>query len=80
MLKRIFIWSSLCIVLFPASAQTGKGFILQASSFKHYIDYFNNREDENIKQAIPNDSAWGWMKNNIPLFECPQQNFWRLYK
>jgi hypothetical protein len=36
-------------------------------------------EDENIKQAIPNDSAWGWMKNNIPLFECPQQNFEEIF-
>lgn len=79
MLKKIFIWSGLCLVLFPASAQTGRGFVLQASSFKHYVDYFNNMEDENIKQAIPNDSAWGWMKNNIPLFECPQQNFEEIF-
>ena len=36
-------------------------------------------EDENIKQAIPNDSAWSWMKKNIPLFECPQQNFEEMF-
>src|SRR6185503_8619251 len=36
-------------------------------------------EDENIKQAIPNDSAWAWMKKNIPLFECPQQNFEEMF-
>ncbi len=38
------------------------------------MDYFNGMEDENIVQAIPNDSAWQWMQKNIPLFECPQQN------
>jgi hypothetical protein len=53
---------------------TGKGVVLQAGQFKHYVDYFNGMEDENIKQAIPNDSAWPWMQQNIPLFECPQQN------
>jgi hypothetical protein len=36
-------------------------------------------EDENIKQAIPNDSAWNWIQKNIPLFECPQQNFEEIF-
>ena len=36
-------------------------------------------EDENIRQAIPNDSSWNWMKRNIPLFECPQQNFEEMF-
>jgi hypothetical protein len=56
-----------------------KPFVLKADNFKHYVDYFNNMEDENIKQAIPNDSAWLWMKKNIPLFECPQQNFEEIF-
>ena len=59
--------------------QVTKPFVLKASSFKHYVDYFNNMEDENIKQAIPNDSAWQWMQKNIPLFECPQQNFEEIF-
>jgi hypothetical protein len=53
--------------------------VLKYASFKHYVDYFNGMEDENIKQAIPNDSAWSWMKKNIPLFECPQQNFEEIF-
>lgn len=53
--------------------------VLKASSFKHYVDYFNKMEDENIKQAIPNDSSWAWMQKNIPLFECPQQNFEEMF-
>lgn len=53
--------------------------LLKAESFRHYVDYFNKMEDENIRQAIPNDSAWGWMKKNIPLFECPQQNFEEIF-
>ncbi|MGQ1948231.1 glycoside hydrolase family 88 protein [Geofilum sp. OHC36d9] len=53
--------------------------VLQAEEFKHYVDYFNNMEDENIAQAISNSQAWEWMKQNIPLFECPQQNFEEMY-
>ena len=49
--------------------------VLHPADFKHYVDYFNRMEDENIVQSIPNDSAWNWMKHNIPLFECPQDNF-----
>ncbi|MEP6804481.1 MAG: glycoside hydrolase, partial [Flavobacterium sp.] len=49
--------------------------ILKQENYKHYVDYFNTMEDENLKFAIPNDSAWVWMDKNIPLFECPQQNF-----
>jgi hypothetical protein len=58
---------------------SNKPFVLKSGNFKHYVDYFNNMEDENIKQAIPNDSAWQWMQKNIPLFECPQQNFEEIF-
>ena len=53
--------------------------VLKYSDFKHYIDYFNRMEDENIVQAIPNSLAWQWMQENIPLFECPQDNFEEIY-
>ncbi|MFV8326654.1 MGH1-like glycoside hydrolase domain-containing protein [Flavobacterium sp. ZS1P14] len=60
-------------------SKKGTAVILKEADFKHYVDYFNTMEDENIKEAIPNDSAWVWMKSNIPLFECPQQNFEEMY-
>jgi hypothetical protein len=53
--------------------------LLKQSSFKHYVDYFNKMEDENIVQAIPNVQSWDWMQKNIPLFECPQQNFEEIF-
>ncbi|MEY4432549.1 MAG: hypothetical protein RLZZ44_679 [Bacteroidota bacterium] len=54
-------------------------FIVKQDPFKRYVDYFNTMEDETIKEAIPNDSAWVWMKKNIPFFECPQKNFEEIY-
>lgn len=56
-----------------------KSFILKAENFKEYVDKFNNMEDENIVQAIPNDSSWKWMEQNIPLFETSQKSFEEMY-
>ncbi|MDB4582196.1 trehalase family glycosidase [Draconibacterium sp.] len=57
----------------------GKAAILKADDFKHYVDYFNRMEDENIVQAISNAESWEWMKANVPLFECPQDNFEQMF-
>lgn len=53
--------------------------VLRWSNFAHYADRFNRMEDENIAQAIPNAQAAEWMQENIPLFECPQENFEEMY-
>ncbi len=59
-------------------ADSGAAF-LHSADYKHYVDYFNAMEDENVVQAIPNAHAWEWMQENIPLFECPQQDFEQMY-
>ena len=79
MRKQIAILFTGLVLMIVASGQVNKPLVLKAASFKHYVDYFNKMEDENIKQAIPNDSAWQWMQKNIPLFECPQQNFEEIF-
>jgi len=61
------------------STAQANGKVLQAEEFRHFVDYFNRMEDENIQQAIPNTASWEWMKANIPLFECPQDNFTELF-
>lgn len=72
--------AALAIVFVHCAEDKGKkGAILAYNDFKHHVDFFNEMEDENIAQAIPNDSAWNWMENNIPLFECPQKNFQEMY-
>ena len=53
--------------------------ILKFADFRHYVDYFNGMENENIVQAIPNAQSADWMEKNIPLFECPQKNFEEMY-
>lgn len=56
-----------------------EGMILRYDHFRHYADYFNRMEEENIVQAIPNSESSEWMRKNIPLFECPQENFEEMY-
>lgn len=53
--------------------------ILKYADFAHYADRFNRMEDENIIQAIPNAQSSQWMEENIPLFDCPQQNVEEMY-
>jgi len=57
----------------------GSAAVLKFDDFRHYVEYFNSMEDENIVQAIPNAQAAEWMERNIPLFECPQKNFEELF-
>ena len=53
--------------------------ILKYDDFAHYAEHFNTMEDENIVTTIPNAQASEWMRQNIPLFDCPQENFREMY-
>ncbi len=53
--------------------------VLRAEDYRPYAEYFNRMEDENIAKAVPNAKAWEWMEDNIPLFDCPQDNFREIY-
>jgi hypothetical protein len=78
-IKYFVLLCALCAFVVQTTHAQTKPFILKYSAFKHYVDYFNKMEDENIKQSIPNDSASAWLQKNIPLFECPQQNFEEIF-
>lgn len=85
-IQSIFLIAILCYSAFLSSCKTSAtaqsqnfSTVLNANDFEHYAVYFNTMEDENIAKAIPNEKSWEWMKQNIPLFECPQQNFEEIY-
>ncbi len=54
---------------------TFDGLVLKAESFRHYIDRFNKNDEETLIQHIPNAKSWEFLKANIPLFECPDNDF-----
>jgi hypothetical protein len=81
-MKKIF--TIVCCLLLTCSAFAARKpkpvpDLLKKSDYKPLVDYFNRMEDENIVQAVPNDSAWNWMLANIPFFDCPQDNFREMY-
>lgn len=53
--------------------------VLKADSFKHYIDAFNENDEELYVRHISNEKAWEFLKANIPLFECPDKDIERTY-
>ena len=53
--------------------------VLDYDDYAHYADYFNTMEDENIVTTIPNAQSSKWMRENIPLFDCPQENFREMF-
>ena len=53
--------------------------VLKYDDFAHYAEKFNTMEDENIVTTIPNATSSEWMRANVPLFDCPQENFREMY-
>ena len=45
----------------------------------HYVSRFNSMEDENIVTTIPNSQTVEWMHENIPLFDCPDEQMREMY-
>ena len=53
--------------------------VLQAASFQHFIVAFNQGDTELYPQFIPNRLAWDFLKDNIPLFDCPDNAITEIY-
>ena len=72
--------TALCLSGTPATAPgAASPPVLQADSFKHYIDSFNENDNELYKQQFPNAVAWDFLKSNIPLFDCPDKGLEEIY-
>ncbi len=52
---------------------------MQADSFKHFVDEFNRDDDERYKGFFPNAVAWDFLKDNVPLFDCPDNDIEKIY-
>jgi hypothetical protein len=56
-----------------------KPVVLKSEAFKHYIESFNANDQEIYPGYITNGAAWNFIKNNIPLFECPDKDIETAY-
>ncbi|MHC4170311.1 MAG: MGH1-like glycoside hydrolase domain-containing protein [Planctomycetota bacterium] len=75
---RIIAWTFL-FALSTDAAGANSAVVLKADAFEHYVDAFNKNDEELYVQHVPNDRAWEFLRANIPLFECPDEDFERTY-
>ena len=62
-----------------AATPTEKSALLKAEAFRHYIDTFNQNDNELYKQYVPNAAAWDFLKSNVPLLDCPDPEIEEIY-
>ena len=53
--------------------------VLQAEAFRHYVEAFNQNDQELYKGFFPNHAAWEFLKDNIPLLDCPDKEIEEIY-
>ena len=53
--------------------------ILDSGNFIRYIERFNQNDNELYSQYVPNDSAFQFLYENIPLIEIPDKNIEETY-
>lgn len=46
---------------------------------KQYVELFNENDEETHVNDIDNAHAYEWLKNEIPVFECPDKDIERTY-
>lgn len=77
----VFIGSICGTSYVPSSNQrnlTGHD-VLDPSSYERYVAQFNEDDNELYEQHISNRNAWNFMEKNIPLFDCPDKEFEKVY-
>ncbi len=53
--------------------------LLKPETFKHYADAFNTTDNELYKNSFSNAVAWTYLKDNIPLLDCPDKELEKTY-
>jgi hypothetical protein len=53
--------------------------VLDAQKFEHHVTRFNTMEPTVAVGSTPREGAWEWLRENVPLFECPDANIEEIY-
>src|SRR5690606_13358275 len=72
--KKMRIGLLAMLMAFKLSAYAQENFVLRPEDYKTYIDRFNAKDQELYKGYIGNEGAWDFLKENIPLLDCPDKN------
>ena len=68
-----------CKALHAGTEPRSTGALLKGGSFRHYIEDFNQHDHELYPGYFPNKVAWDFLKDNIPLLDCPDEVFQTTY-
>jgi hypothetical protein len=80
MFKSCFLTLSLVLFFYNyGKAQQTGAVRLNTVKLESYVFNFNKIDTEAIKNFVPNASAFEWLTNNIPLFECPDSTIEQIY-
>lgn len=82
-MRRLLITLPLAIASFAASAASvyaaEQTRILTTDSLESQVAYFNQMEPEAVVNLVPNAQAAAWLKDRIPLFDCPDDDVRQIY-
>jgi len=53
--------------------------VLKAEDARHYVEAFNRNDRELYGQHISNAQAWAFLRDNIPLLDCPDKELEEIY-
>lgn len=53
--------------------------ILKPAALAYHLEAFNSADDETVTNYITNARSGDWLRQNIPLFECPDREVEELY-
>ncbi|WP_166244166.1 MGH1-like glycoside hydrolase domain-containing protein [Paenibacillus turpanensis] len=53
--------------------------LLIPDDFRKHFETFNMHDEESVIQHVDNASAWEWMRDQIPLFHCPDSRLEETY-
>ena len=62
-----------------AAAPKPTNFVLKAELCWHMIEDFNKYDHELYRGHYPNTAAWDFLKDNIPLLDCPDKDIQTTY-
>ena len=68
-----------CLAVHVGAAELHPERVLNADSFRHYVDTFNQHDNELYAQVFANSKAWDFLKANIPLLDCPDKEIEEIY-
>ncbi|MCR5162592.1 MAG: hypothetical protein K6C40_01095, partial [Thermoguttaceae bacterium] len=78
-MKNLTFLFTLLFLSFLTICKAEEKAVLDPDAFWHYVEQFNADDEETVRQAFPNEKAWEFMRENIPLLDYPDEKIQRTW-